>query len=63
MTSYHFEHKIAPMMGIPSNKKQLIYKEIEKRTRILTKLHKEQGITGFYELLEVLAKAQKEGYF
>jgi len=63
MTSYILEHKIAPMLGIPSNKRQMIYKEMDKRTKILTRLHQQEGITGFYEILEVLAKAQKEGYF
>jgi flagellar protein FlaI len=63
MTSYILEYKIAPMLGIPSSKKQRIYKEIEKRARIFSRLHQEEGITGFYEILEVLAKAQQEGVF
>ena len=63
MTSYILEYKIAPMLGIPSTKKQRIYKEIEKRARIFSRLHQEEGITGFYEILEVLAKAQQEGVF
>ncbi len=63
MTSFVLEHKIAPKMGIPSHKKQRIYAEVEKRAKVLRRLHQEQGITGFYEILEVLAKAQKEGLF
>ncbi|MBN2238706.1 MAG: type II/IV secretion system ATPase subunit [Dehalococcoidales bacterium] len=63
MTSYVLEYKIAPMMGIPNSKKQLIYKEVDKRAKILAKLHRDEGITGFYEILEVLAKAQKQGIF
>ena len=63
MTSFILENKIAPMIGIPSRKKQRIYAEVERRTKILTKLHKEEGITGFYEVLQVLAKAQREGFF
>lgn len=63
MTSYILENVIAAKMGIPSRKKQRIYAELERRTKILTKLHKEDGITDFYEILTVLAKAQKEGYF
>jgi len=63
MTSYILEYKIAPMMGIPSRKKQRIYAEVERRAKILAKLHKEQGITGFYEILEVLGRAQREGLF
>ncbi len=63
MSSFVLEHKIAPKMGIPNQKKQLIYAEVEKRAKLLRRLHQEQGITGFYEILEVLAKAQKEGLF
>ena len=63
MTSFILEHKIAPRIGIPGHKKQRIYAEVERRARILEKLHKEQGVTGFYEVLEVLGKAQREGLF
>jgi len=63
MTSYILEHKIAPKIGIPGRKKQRIYAEVERRARILAKLHKEQRVTGFYEILEVLGKAQREGLF
>jgi flagellar protein FlaI len=63
MTSYLLESKIAPRLGIPSTKKRRIYAEIERRAKILEKLHKEQGISGFYEILDVLAKAQQEGLF
>ncbi|UCC17078.1 MAG: type II/IV secretion system ATPase subunit, partial [Dehalococcoidales bacterium] len=63
MTSYILENVIAPKMGIPSRRKQRIYAELERRTKILQKLHQEEGITGFYEILGVLAKAQREGYF
>jgi len=63
MTSYILEFKIAPMMGIPPNQKQRIYTEVNRRASILAKLHKEKGVTGFYEVLEVLGRAQKEGLF
>ena len=63
MTSYILESKIAPKLGISSNKKQKIYDELEKRAKVLAKLHKEKGVTGFYEVLEVLNKAQREGLF
>jgi flagellar protein FlaI len=63
MTSYVLEYKIAPKLGIPEHKKQRIYDELERRANILAKLHKERGVKGFYEVLEVLAKAQKEGLF
>ena len=63
MTSYILENKIAPKLGIPSHKKQNIYVELERRAKILFKLHKEMGVTGFYEVLNVLNNAQKEGLF
>ena len=63
MTSYILENKIAPKLGISTNKKQKIYDELEKRANVLAKLHKEKGVTGFYEVLEVLNKAQREGLF
>lgn len=63
MTSHILENIIAPRMGIPSRKKGRIYAELEKRAKILSKLHLEEGITGFYEILDVLGKAQREGLF
>ena len=63
MTSYILENILAPRMGIPSRKKQRIYAEVDRRAKILQRLHEDEGITGFYEVLEVLAKAQREGYF
>jgi flagellar protein FlaI len=63
MTSYILENVIGPRIGIPSRKKQRIYAELERRTKILQRLHKDEGVSGFYEILEVLSKAQREGYF
>jgi archaeal flagellar protein FlaI len=63
MTSYILENKVAPKLGIPSHKKQRIYQEMDRRAKILAKLHKERGVRGFYEVLDVLNKAQKEGLF
>ncbi len=63
MTSYVLENKIAPRLGIPTRKKQRIYAELDRRAKILEKLHKEQEVTGFYEVLDVLSKAQREGLF
>ncbi len=59
-SSYLLEHKIATRFGIPSNKRKIIYKEIEKRAKILKKLH-EQNITDFYELFKAISKIQKSG--
>jgi len=61
--SYLLEEKIAIKRGIPSNEKWQIYSLVERRARILERLHKDKGVTNFYELLNVLAKAQQEGLF
>lgn len=61
--SFLLEEKIALRKGLPPSKKWLIYDELERRTRVLEKIHKSGGISGFYELLEVLATAKKEGLF
>ncbi len=62
-SSYLLEHKIAPRLGIPNNKKQKIYDEIERRANILKELHTVQKIRGFYEVLDVLSRAQRQGLF
>ena len=61
--SYLLEEKIAMMRGIPANEKWQIYNVVERRARILEKLHKDRGVSDFYELLKVLAKAQEQGIF
>ncbi|RPJ54306.1 MAG: secretion system protein E [Methanobacteriota archaeon] len=58
--SFLLENKIATMLGIPENKKAEIYLEIEKRARILERLHK-AGYTGFYDLFNMLTKIRKQG--
>ncbi len=63
MASYILEERIAPKLGIPEHKKQRVYAEIDRRAMILSKLHKDRGIRGFYEVLDVLNKAQQEGLF
>jgi flagellar protein FlaI len=63
MTSYILEYRIAPMIGIMHHQRQRVYAELDKRARILEKLHREQGITGFYEVLDIIARAQNEGLF
>ncbi|MEM2086705.1 MAG: secretion system protein E, partial [Archaeoglobaceae archaeon] len=59
-SSYVLEQKIATRLGIPPNKKKLIYEEVEKRARILKKLH-EQGIVDFYEFFKAISKITKSG--
>ena len=63
MSSFVLEEKIAPKLGIPEHKKQRIYAEVDRRAIILQKIHKERGVRGFYEVLDVLNKAQQEGLF
>ena len=63
MTSHILENKVAPRLGIPARRKTDIYVELERRTNILTKLHKEKKITGFYEVLEILSQAKRQGLF
>jgi len=63
MTSFILEERIAPKLGIPGHKKQRVYAELERRAMILSKLHKDRGVRGFYEVLDVLNKAQQEGLF
>lgn len=63
LSSYLLEEKIAVRLGIPLQQKKRIYAELDRRATILERLHKEKGVTGFYELLELLAKAQRKGLF
>ena len=60
--SYLLEYKIAPKLGIPLHKKRRIYNELDRKAKILEKLST-QGVKNFYELLTVLAKAQRDGLF
>lgn len=60
--SYLLEYKIAPKLGIPIHKKRRIYNELERKAKILERLNT-QGVKNFYELLNVLAKAQRDGLF
>ncbi len=59
-SSYLLEEKVATLLGIPENKKGDIYIEIEKRARILERLHK-AGYTGFYDLFNMMTKIKKQG--
>jgi flagellar protein FlaI len=63
MSSYVLEEKVAPKLGFPEHKKQKIYAELERRALILKKIHIDRGVRGFYEVLDVLNKAQQEGLF
>ena len=62
MNSYLLENKVAIKRGIPSQNKRRIYADLDRRARILKKLS-EQGVKGFYDLLEVMEAAQRQGLF
>jgi archaeal flagellar protein FlaI len=59
-SSYLLENKIATMLGIPEHKKAQIYMEVDKRAKILERLHK-AGYTDFIELHDMLTKLKKQG--
>ncbi len=59
-SSYLLEQKIATRLGIPLNKKKLIYQEVEKRAKILKKIH-EEGIVDFYEFFRAISKITRSG--
>lgn len=63
MNSYLLENKVAPARGIPPNQRKRIYQEIDRRAKVLEKLHKGSGINDFYELYRVLGNARKQGLF
>jgi flagellar protein FlaI len=63
MNSYLLENKVAPARGIPPQQRRRIYAEIDRRAKVLEKLHKSSGITDFYELYKVLGNAKKQGLF
>jgi len=63
MTSEILENRIAPKFGVANLNKHWIYSELNRRAKILEILHKKQGITDFYAVLDVLSKAQREGLF
>ena len=62
MNSYLLESKIAVKRGIAPNQRRVMYQELERRARVLEKLHR-SGVTNFYELYQVLGKATREGLF
>ncbi len=63
MNSYLLENKVAPARGIPPAQRRKIYLEIDRRSKVLEKLHKSSGISDFYELYKVLGNAKKQGLF
>jgi flagellar protein FlaI len=62
MNSYLLENKVAVKRGIPPTQRRIIYQDLERRARVLKKLH-EQGVTHFDELYKVIIKAKRQGLF
>ena len=59
--SYVLEEKLAKRRNLPETRKREIYQELEKRARILERLHKKVGISGFHQLFKVITEARKQG--
>lgn len=59
-SSYLLENKIATMLGFPDSKKSEIYLEVEKRAKILERLHK-AGYVKFWDLFHMITKIKKQG--
>jgi flagellar protein FlaI len=59
-SSYLLENKIATMLGIPDSRKAEIYLEVEKRAKILERLHK-AGYVKFWDLFHMMTKIKKQG--
>lgn len=58
--SYLLEQRIAPRMGIPENQVRKIYAELDKRAKILRKIH-QANITNFYDLFDMLIRIEEAG--
>lgn len=63
MNSYLLENKVAAARGIPPNQRRRIYADVDRRARVLEKLHRSSGISDFYEIYTVLGNAKKQGLF
>ncbi|ACL17167.1 type II/IV secretion system ATPase subunit [Methanosphaerula palustris] len=59
-SSYLLEEKIATMLGLPENRRAEIYLEVEKRAKILERLH-QAGYTQFWDLFHMITKIKKQG--
>ncbi|MCS7206869.1 MAG: type II/IV secretion system ATPase subunit [Dehalococcoidia bacterium] len=61
--SFLLEQKVAMRRGLVGNRKWEIYNLLERRARVLEKLHKEKGVKGYYDLFRILTQARREGLF
>ena len=60
LNSYLLENQLAPKRGYSPENKRAIYKDLQRRASLFERL-RDQGVTDFYELYRVFAKAQREG--
>lgn len=60
MNSYLLEQHIAIRRGIPPHRRKVIYDEVKRRARIFEKLHREKGVTDFYEFFQILSEARRQ---
>ncbi|MCH8007682.1 MAG: type II/IV secretion system ATPase subunit [Chloroflexi bacterium] len=60
LNSYLLENQLAPKRGYSPENKRAIYKDLQRRASLFERLQ-DQGVTDFYELYRVFAKAQREG--
>lgn len=63
MNSFMLEEKVAMKRGYSRENRREIYKEVKRRAKILERLHKEKGVTEFYDLLQVISAARRQGLF
>jgi flagellar protein FlaI len=61
MNSFVLEEKLAKRRNLPESRKREIYVELQRRARILEKLHLKGGIDGFHQLFKVTTEAHKQG--
>ncbi len=63
MNSYLLEQRIAIRRGIPPHRRKAIYDEVKRRARIFEKLHRDKGVTDFYEFFQILSEARRQNRF
>ncbi len=57
--SYLLEYVIAPQKGIPRQNIKAVYQDVEKRAKILERIH-QSGTVDFYDLFTMITKIEKE---
>ncbi len=63
MNSYLLEQVIAIKRGIHPHQRKVIYDQLKRRAKIFEKLHKEKGVTDFYDFFQILAEARRQNLF